>query len=86
MNMQAQEDCDVLLKVNLQLELLYYEQQNPWVALHLSRNYHLLEAQDDNISQQSKWHEKAQGWWTLYWRERGNKCLKLFYDADGLSY
>lgn len=79
-------DCDILLSANRELEQLYYEQYDPCLALHISRNYHLLEAQDGSVAQQKQWHEKATIWWELYWGERVNvnKGMAILYDHESL--
>jgi len=79
--------CDVLLSANHQLEQIYYQQHDPCLALHISRNYSLLHKQQDrNDYQQQQWRDKAKIWWQLYWMERAGKGLGLFYDENGLFY
>lgn len=86
MSVQSQRDCDVLLTANHQLEQMYHDQHDPCLALHISRNYHLLEEQDSDVMHQQLWKNKAQIWWQLYWANRSNKGLGLFYDENGCYY
>ena len=82
-SLRAKRDSDLLLSANEQLEQLYAEKHAPCLALHISRNYHLLEENGSNSAQQNKWKEKAAIWWQLYWQSNANKGLDLFYDKSG---
>ncbi|PHS33059.1 MAG: hypothetical protein COA95_01760 [Methylophaga sp.] len=82
-SIRSKRDSDILLSANHQLEQLYIEQHTPCLALHISRNYHLLEEQDSNAIQQNKWKEKATMWWELYWQASPKKGAALFYDKNG---
>lgn len=73
--------CDLLLSANHELEQLYIQQNNPCLALHISRNYHLLQAQDVNSKHQKLWQEKAKLWWKLYCSKRSIKRVQ-FFDND----
>lgn len=80
----SERDCELLLSANDQLEKMYYQEHDPCLALHISRNYHLLQKQDANNHHQQQWQEKAKTWWQLYWGERSNKSLGLFYDENDM--
>ncbi len=82
-SIRSKRDNAILLSANQQLEQLYIQQNNPCLALYISRNYHLLEEQDSNTVQQKKWQQKAKIWWELYWQANSNKKLDLFYDKSG---
>lgn len=82
-SIRMQRDSDILLSANHQLERLYVQQKEPCLALHISRNYHLLEEHDSNAFQKNRWKQKAKIWWELYWQASSNKGLDLFYDKNG---
>ncbi len=83
---RMKRDSDILLSANHQLEQLYVQQKSPCLALHISRNYHLLEEHDSNIFLKNKWKAKAKIWWQLYWQTNPSKGLELFYDKSGPLY
>lgn len=74
----------LLLSANQQLEHMYCQQHDACLALHLSRNYHLLLAQNESSNEQAMWYEKAKLWWDVYCSQRPNKGLDLFYEAGSL--
>lgn len=78
------KDTALLLSANQQLEHMYCQRHDPCLALHISRNYHLLLAQNESSNEQAMWHEKAKLWWDVYCSKRSNKVLDLFYDGGGL--
>jgi hypothetical protein len=84
-SIKSKQDCDVLLSANQQLEKMYYSHKTPCLALHISRNYHLLQKQD-TTHHKKQWKDKAKIWWKLYWMERASKGLGLFYDENGLFF
>jgi hypothetical protein len=85
-SIRSKRERDILLIANQQLEHLYIQQNTPCLALHISRNYHLLEEQDANAVQQNKWKQKAKMWWDLYWHASSKKGAGLFFDENGLFY
>ena len=83
---KSKRDREIILTANHQLEQMYFAQNSPCLALHISRNYHLLHALYENSECQDQWKDKAKIWWQLYWGKNSNRGLGLFYDKDGLSY
>jgi hypothetical protein len=77
---------DVLVTATKQLEMLYKQQQDPCLALMISRNYRLLHSQIHTIDEQEKCLENARLWQGQYKPSRTNKIAALFYGANSLSY
>jgi len=77
---------DVLLSAIKQLETLYKQQQDPCLALIISRNYRLLHNQVQAVDEREKCLDKARLWQGQYKPTRTSKIAALFYDANGLSY
>jgi len=83
---QMQWSRDVLLIAIKQLEMLYKQQQDPCLALSISRNYRLLHNQIQAVDEREKCLDKARLWQGQYKSARTSKIAALFYDANGLSY
>ncbi|MDC9724606.1 MAG: hypothetical protein PSN44_01630 [Gammaproteobacteria bacterium] len=83
-SIKSKRDREIILTANHQLEQMYFSQNSPCLALHISRNYHLLHAQYGNVEHRNQWKEKAKIWWQLYWGKRSSKAMGLFYDEDKL--
>jgi len=77
---------DVLLSAIKQLETLYQQQQDPCLALMISRNYRLLHKQIQAVDEREKCLDKAQAWQERYRPSRTSKTAALFYDVNDLSY
>ena len=73
----------ILLSANQQLEMMYCQLHDPCLALHISRNYNLLLAQNESSNEQAVWHEKARLWWEVYWSKRSNNMLNLEFNIMG---
>ena len=80
MNTQLKRDCAVILSANCQLEKAYFRQNDACLALHISRNYHLLKQRDADMDQKRKWQDKEEIWWQIYWKQRPAKSATLFFD------
>lgn len=76
---------DVLLIAIKQLEMLYKQQQDPCLALMISRNYGLLYKQLQAVDEREKCLDKARLWQSQYKPARRSKIAALFYDDNGLS-
>lgn len=83
-SISSKHDYALLLSANHELEQLYYQQHNPCLALHISRNYNLLQKQEINRSHQKLWREKAKLWWKLYSSKRSEMKIGFFYDENEL--
>jgi hypothetical protein len=77
---------DVLLIAIKQLEMLYKQQQDPCLALIISRNYRLLHSQVQAVDEREQCLDKARLWQGQYKPARTSKITALFYDGNGLSY
>lgn len=75
--MHLKRDNDLLLSANNQLEQLYSQLHEPCLALHISRNYRLLQEQNVNSGNQKSWQEKETLWWKLYRLGRSNNMSIL---------
>lgn len=78
-------DNELLVSANNQLEQLYGQQHDPCLALHISRNYRLLQEQNSNSKHQKLWQEKAKLWWKLYRIRRLNK-MPVFYIDENIIF
>jgi hypothetical protein len=77
---------DVLLIAIKQLEMLYKQQQDPCLALIISRNYRLLHNQVQAVDEREQCLYKARLWQGQYKLARTSKSAAHFYDGKGLSY
>lgn len=77
---------DVLVSATKQLEMLYKQQQDPCLALLISRNYRLLHNQIQAVAEREKCLDKARLWQDQYKPTRTSKVAALFYGVNGLSY
>lgn len=84
LSVSVKRDNVLLLSANNQLEQLYYQQQDPCIALHISRNYNLLQEKSAHNKEHDLWQEKAKLWWQLYLNKRANNKMALFFDESGL--
>jgi hypothetical protein len=73
---------DVLVSATKQLEALYKQQQDPCLALLISRNYRLLHNQVQTLDERNKCLDKAQQWRGQYKPTRTSNIVGLL----GLSY
>jgi hypothetical protein len=73
---------DVLLSAIKQLEAMHKQNQDPCLALIISRNYRLLHNQLQTLDERKKCLDKAKVWQSQYKPSKANTVIGFF----GLSY
>lgn len=63
----------LLLAANEELEAVYSDRDDPCVALLISRNYHLLAQQPEELDLRIGWMQKAKYWWHEYLKKSTGK-------------
>lgn len=73
----------LLLAANEELEAVYNDRDDPYVALLISRNYHLLTQQPDELALRVTWMQKAKYWWHEYLKKSTGKHADFGFLEQG---
>jgi hypothetical protein len=84
-NSQSKWAREAILTANHQLEMAYQQQQDPCIALMISRNYQLIHDHYQSI-ETTTWLEKARIWLRHYQYAKNDQRVGRFYDATGFFY